>query len=483
MNQVDHIDGEIRRLLTRIGDAAGPAPDFSDLWGHDPAGGARVSGSRRPIRQLFTAAAVVIVLIAGAAGLAVVTRNSSVPVAHVDEPEMGLPVVDPTSPVEEAPVVDQPVESSPADPVGTGAFEWVLLTPESSIARSSVNGIVAGSTGFVATGIGFDGGENQGRVWFSVDGVTWDEPAFDAFDDKVVGVPAATSEAFYVVAATNADRSSENSDNDPYLYRSVDGREWTPIGEPWNEHPGGSNVGAAGDVLLRTDGLGDLETSTDGIEWTPATLPSPAPILGPIMESNTGVAASDRHYLRGFVEEKLQIWESTNGTEWTLLPPPPVEGGVISEIDGVLTLMSNPRAQQCLDSRTASADEALDIGEFIDQQWSCDSIMSVHQFDATEQEWSLVTTNGPGPTPQIAKLAGLGDIAVTAVLDLEQTLTVWTSPAPGSDWQPEPETRLELPRSGGPQPAQIAGTHELVVIATANGGGQTTRLVVGTRNP
>lgn len=485
MNQVDQVDGEIRQLLARVGDAAGPARDFADLWDNDVDDEvddvATTTRSRRPIRQVLVVAIAATLVFVGGVGVAVLTRGPDSPMAQFEEPDVAPPVMDHVPPVDGS-RVDGPADSSQPEPAATATFQWNVVIPESSIARSSVHGIVVGPTGFVATGMGFDGRQNQGRVWFTVDGVTWDEPAFDLFDDKVMGMPAATSDAFYVVATTNSDRSDENSNRDAHLYRSVDGRQWTPVGDSWNELPGGSDIGTAGDVLLRTNGLGALETSVDGVEWTPTTFGGSAPILGPIIEPNTGIAAGNRHYLRGFEADVFQIWESTNGTDWTPLPTPPT-AGVIAELDGVLTIMSFPRAEECLSNRMRPLDEELDWEVHDEQLWTCESNMTVHQFSAAEQAWSLITAGGPGPSPQIPRLSGLGDIAVAAVLDREQTLTAWTSPAPGRDWQPVPETRVRLRHGGGPQPGQIAGTPELVVIATANDGGETTRLIVGSRNP
>ncbi|MGI9029718.1 MAG: sigma factor-like helix-turn-helix DNA-binding protein [Ilumatobacteraceae bacterium] len=186
----------LRRTLDEMIDETPPTPERL------PAPG----GSPRRSRVLSIAAAASVVSLVG--GLLAISRRTEEPEA----PSLGtsslssvaVPTSPPSSSAAETTLVAPSTATATSAPTQSlpTPITWTQAPDTGSLARSAVAGVVSGPTGFVATGMGFDDGRNQGRVWFSRDGMAWEEPAFDLFDAKAVGLPAATSEAFYVVAAT-----------------------------------------------------------------------------------------------------------------------------------------------------------------------------------------------------------------------------------------------------------------------------------------
>lgn len=159
--------------------------------------------------------------------------------------------------------------------VPTRPLTWEVFEPSGSMARSHVSQVVAGPGGFVATGIGFDGGQNQGRVWFSSDGRTWVEPAPTLFHPiqnlhPLVG----TGKGYFVFGAAENPRSEVPMP--PKLYRSPNGVDWEEL-----PHPGGPDAtaplilwGASGRLYSVIDA--QLRASWNGTDWSPVSLPPSA---------------------------------------------------------------------------------------------------------------------------------------------------------------------------------------------------------------
>ena len=375
------------------------------------------------------------------------------------------------APIETTPTIELPVTSVAAATtvVPTSSTDGAAITAPltwtranaGSIARSLVSKVTSGPVGFVATGMGFDDGANQGRVWFSADGVIWEEPALDIFDALSVYGPAATADAYFVLAFPNADRLPVGSGQ---MYRSFDGRSWEPVGAPITEPSALGN--ANGGLLLASPP--NLRWSADGQVWTDATIDL----------SNTGLLdvelpndpTADVSYIRGLSSSDLQIFESVDGLTWTMLPTPPL-GGPVATTPAGLTVMANPDAQRCAQQ---VSDEVGDPDlqdptwrdRFLDVTWNCAARLQTTTYDRSNQSWS-VPADGPGPTPIFAPLVAVGNTLVAPIIEPGRALTVWTSVGDGATWTSEGGATLQFgdaEQTGSPQAAIAATGHGVVVV-------------------
>lgn len=365
------------------------------------------------------------------------------------------------------------------------SLAWQQAVDTGSLGRSQANGITAGPGGFVATGMGFDDGRNQGRVWFSPDGLTWEEPALDVFDAKYVGAPAATSEAFYVVASTNPDRlpnagGEDPAPNDAQIYRSVDGRTW----EPWGSVLGSATIAAAGNTLLRLDASSQLFWSSDGLTWTPATVPAD-PAFVSLGDGNAFAPGPGPWYLVGARDGGPVLWQSDDARTWTELPAPPSGGLPVLTAGGLVNLF-NADEQRCNDQAViafgAPPHDPTESAQRLDAQWQCAARLTAVRLDPSSDTWVTVPEPGPGPTPIFTRLARVGDVLVAPIIGPDRTLTIWTADQSSLNWQPDASTTISLgDNTGSPQPALIAASEERVVVigpATADSTGHETRETV-----
>ena len=343
------------------------------------------------------------------------------------------------------------VATAPTDgsvPVAPGGeLSWVQSSDVGSLGRSSVTGIVAGPGGFVATGMGFDGQRNQGRVWFSTDGLSWTEPALDLFDALVVSRPVATSTAFYVAAATNADRTPQDEGEgqpslaDAFLYRSVDGVSWERWGAPLGELPVG--LAGVGDGLLRTAWSPDRDElvpwwSADGASWSRAQFSDER--VGLPLDRNA-VTVDGIHYVGGrrstARQAGLDIWSSRDGSIWERLPSPPAEGALTAAA-GDLVLVTDPPAQ------------------------------ATYRYDLARQQWIEVASGNDGAPSTPATPVPVGDLLVAPTVAADGSMTVWTTSTTDIAWRPEPASTIQPDSVAGgqPQSVAVAASPDRVVIAS-----------------
>jgi len=350
--------------------------------------------------------------------------------------------------------------TSTAVPVAASRLSW-SRADAGSIARSQVTKVIAGTVGFVAIGMGFDSGANQGRVWFSVDGTGWEEPALDIFDTLAVEGVASTADGFFVLAYPNPDRLPSGPGQ---LYRSVDGRSWEPVGEPVTQPSSLGN--AAGGLLLAS--LPNVRWSANGVTWTDATIDLSGTGLIDVELPNVAAVA----YIRGLASGGLQIFESIDGLTWSMLPPPPLNGPFAFSPDG-LTVMANPDEQRCAEAADAekgdpNVTDATWRDRFLETQWNCTSVLQLTTYDRSTQSWSE-PTDGPGPSPIYAPLVLSGDLWVAPVIEANRALTVWTATADGTTWTREAGTTLQfepIDELGSPQAPVAAAGHGIVVVVT-----------------
>ena len=434
-----------------------------------------LSAAEHPVRRSrvpVVAAAVVTVI--GLAALTQIDRGDE----SAQQPTAATPAVstnpDAASPGS-SPITEVTTADTTTDPVlSADEISWARASDPGSVARSQVAKVVAGPAGFVAIGMGFDDGRNQGRVWHSSDGLVWDEPAFDLFDPKGVGSITATADAYFVVAGTNPDRlglGEGASSPDLQLFRSTNGRNWEPWGEPWGNS---GAVASTDDVILRTSEPGLLEWSADGVEWTTATFPD-GPVDGAYFDMFGGaVQDGDIAYLRGFVADEFAVWSSTDGRSWQQLPTPPAGGTIAAVPDGIV-MVTNPREQECAELSGRQFDngeagsippDADDLESAADAQWTCAAEPDVHRFDADSGTWSL-DAHHLGDTPVIPSITRLSNTLVVPLLEPTKALTIWTAAVDTLEWTEQTSTRLEyIDNTGSPGMAAIAASEDSVVVFT-----------------
>jgi hypothetical protein len=484
MSTLDELERELGPALRRtLGSmVAGPDAD-APHDGRDVAPGEVLDVTVRPAhrggggrRPWFIGVAAAAIAVFGIAAVALTRSPQSA--TDVDR-------VTPTTP-------RNSVDSSvPADDATSTLNEtrlaWVLAPEVGSLARSDVYGVVAGPAGFVATGVGYDDQANQGRVWFSPDGLSWQEPAFDLFDALVVSRPVATSTAFFVVAASNTDRTPADEGEgegplpDARLYRSVDGVAWEPWGESLGELP---MLASAGDGLLRFAMFGDrtLWWSGDGLTWSRADFADGSgdggaffPNFGPVMTFDGS------HYFNGYRQGEFAVWVSDDGRTWRLVSSPPATG-VIAAAGDRLILIADIDPLSCNDAVARVAqDDPITITN--DAPSNCRRTRTTYRYDSTAQSWQEVAADGPGLPPVAPNVTNVGDLLVATVIEPGGSMTAWTSLSIDIAWRPEPSSTLDfvecplepipLPQGGscgtsGNAPA-VAASAERVVIASSRG--------------
>lgn len=459
----DQLDAAIRSAFADIVEATDQVQSSTTTHEFAPP-------SDRPSATRWLTIAAATLLLAGAGGLVLASQR------------------DGTTDVDQADTT-RPAEPSPTATLERDTISWQRADAVGSIERSAVDSIVANSHGFVAIGMGFDDGRNQGRVWHSPDGVTWTEPAIDTFDAKTVLGAAANDDAFYVLAATNADRTPEQEGEgtvhlpDVQIYRSTDGIDWSPWGEP---NGGTMSIAAAGDVVLRqTQTEPDrIEWSTNGESWTVSEFPEgdDVALLGvPGLAGNDDLGAMDGEviYLPGFDGAgNFVIWASIDrGRSWDRLPPPPT-GGVVVEVPGGLLVAYNPDEERCGQRAADQASDDLHISDpvaYADLVWSCAAELDMLRYDTQTNTWAAVEAAGPGPTPQVRPIRRVGNALVAPILEPGKALTVWTASLDATDWEADATTTLEFDDDAGtPGTVAIAASDDRIVIASPD------RLVDGT---
>ncbi len=354
---------------------------------------------------------------------------------------------------------NQPSEAGPR-------LSWVRAEA-GSIARSQVTKAITGPRGFVAIGMGFDDGAKQGRVWFSADGRTWEEPALDVFDAlQVMGV-AATRDAYFVVAYPNPDRAPAA---EPQLFRSNDGRSWLPVDV---DLPRSSQIGSAGGGIVVAGGESGgfvLRWSADGESWTDAAIDLSQTGLVDLQLPND--ADAEVSYLRGIRSdrEELQIFSSVDGRNWSLLPAPPIAGAFTVSTNG-LTMIANPDEQRCGEevseglNQPDPSDPAW-MERLLEQLWSCAAVLQLTTYDRSTQAWSA-PADGPGPAPISGPLVWTGTGWAAPLIGSDRSMTVWTAASDGTGWKPVEETRLEFDdNTGSPQMPVVASGHGKVIVIT-----------------
>ena len=190
--------------------------------------------------------------------------------------------------------------------------------------------------GLVAVGYDSSGGDGNGAVWTSPDGLAWsrvphDEAVFGGADDQEIwdvsiGGPGLVAVGF----------DASGGDPDAAVWISADGLAWTRVPHDEVILGGGGDqwmyvvvAGGPGLVGVGTDGSGGdwdaaVWTSTDGITWT--RVPHDEAVFGgnddqemwDAWAGGPGLVAVGRDYSGG--DSDAAVWISPDGLAWSRAP-------------------------------------------------------------------------------------------------------------------------------------------------------------------
>ena len=408
-----------------------------------PIRGCRPPGSRRTLVAALSVAAAVV-----AAGMLVV--------------EADPPRTSPAATSSSSPPTSTDSTSAPHRPTAP-QLEWAPPVAVSSMDGADIIGLVAGPAGFVATGMGLQPGRNDGRVWFSANGATWVEVQYQTFEAMGLAAPVATSNAFWIAAVPNRDRS-DAPDVPGQLYRSTDGINWASVGAPADGVELGS-VLAAGPLLFAEDisRPGTVIVSRDGRNWHAAAG------LGP-MTMHTATYVGGVAYLLGLAPGgAFDLWSTTDGTDWRQLSAPP-DPGQLFELGGSLAVNTDPKLDDCM---SVKPDEvtAGGIDDIVAAQRACRGTTAILTYGAAGS-WEA-TASGLESGPSWAPVAPLPGGAVRARLTLDGTLEL-ASTADADDWSSHSVSALAPREHQTPaQPLVAANARHVVAIASTGLGGNT----------
>lgn len=355
-------------------------------------------------------------------------------------------------------------------------IEWSVITPESSIGEAQISSVAAGPAGFVAVGMGFDDfSDGQGRLWHSDDGETWTEPDHDLFAPQGLYSVAATSDAYYVYATPTP--PTEGSPSQPaQLYRSRDGTDWDPIGEP-TATPG--QLVAVDDVLLRV-GMADggILTSTDALAWSPAELAGDTTSPAAVFFDDRIVEVAGTFYLRSWTDSGVwSIWASPDGMSWSQVAVPGVPGRLTGTDHLLLSVVGSNEEACHVDNPQDDPDAAIAAA------WVCDIRPVFDALSPSERDSERISSRFVVPVPMIPGVSAFGNQLVAVAQTQNGTVSVWTS-TDAATWTPAGLV-IELfddgAGRGSPDAFWIAAHTDttIVVPISSNGVGMRSHLIVG----
>lgn len=408
----------------------------------------------------FLAVALVL-LVAGVAGLWLTRGGRAEPL--VKSVDSALPLPKATAPVLTTDEHQRGSSTLAAAP--EQSIHWSTARVVGSIARSTVEAVVAGPSGFVATGFGTDDGRNQGRVWFSADGEVWSEPAFEVFETLRVSDPISTRDAYFVLASTNLDRLPDGP-SDPSLvaesniYRSIDGETWTKWGDAQDRL---LSIAPAGKSVIRQTFEGSIEWSQDGVQWTRSSFdPIGGDAAVPALVAKV-IEIGPEVYLWGSADGLVTVWRSVDdGISWAEVASPP-GGGLVWNNGGTLTVVEHAGPGACADGQLAPTTNL----DSLDSVWACTSQSSMYEFDSSHNIWSAVQSSPAPSSPAAAPVARVGDFLVSPILASDRSLSVWELRPPGSLWRQVESIRLDFSgQVGSPGVAPIAVLNDRVLVVS-----------------
>lgn len=193
--------------------------------------------------------------------------------------------------------------------------------------------LAAGGPGLVAAGYDSAGGDRDAAVWVSADGLAWDrvpgdEGVFGGGADQMIWSVTAGGPGLVAVG-----HDSSGGDRDGAVWVSADGLVWSrvPADEAvfgggahqiiWSVIAGGPGLVAVGDDVSGGDGDAAVWTSPDGLAWSRA--PAEAAVLGgaadqsmqAVVIGGPGLVAVGFDFAGG--DQDGAAWVSADGLVWS----------------------------------------------------------------------------------------------------------------------------------------------------------------------
>lgn len=355
-------------------------------------------------------------------------------------------------------------------------LRWQAVEPAGTMGSSGVSWIAAGPGGFVATGMGYsEMSSGQGRLWFSADGVTWDEQAPELFRRQGVGPVQATADAYFVLAAPTP--MTEGSSSQPaHLYRSVDGRTWDDLGEP--EHQFNQLLGVAGQLLgLTYDASGEpsrVVVSADGMTWHDVGIDVTSFVY------SASVAERDETWYLSLLDDinavTGSVWSSTDGSTWRAEPA--ADSWQLVATDRALLAAGAPD-WECPPHEPP--DFRPGAGPQRSNQWECQFTPQLSWLASSGSAWQALGSADVATAPTWPMIIPFGNQLLLVALEHDGRHAVWSS-TDGRAWaSAAAPVMLANDLLSPPHLSAWAANETTLVIAGPNNGvGDRTVLLVAT---
>ena len=205
-------------------------------------------------------------------------------------------------------------------------------------ATATPNGLVA--VGFTGTGGGYYG-LRQGVVWTSSDGLTWQQTADPAFVDVTPSNVVSIGDSVYVfgdyeTCSEEADECSDDNSVGTVVFKSTGGGAWQQLAQSQDITASEFDGVSAWDNTLVAWGTGaddnastTIWTSSDGLTWTATTDLGGLDPVDSVAAGGPGLIAFGEKYDDTIEDSQLVAATSTDGIHFTPVTVPPVTGGAI----------------------------------------------------------------------------------------------------------------------------------------------------------
>jgi hypothetical protein len=362
---------------------------------------------------------------------------------------------------------------SVAAPLPASPTEWsrVLIDPEFD---GGVDVLAATPRGLLA----WVGGDDENRLYFSVDGRTWmgvpaeQLPNFDNPSFAVSGAALAGDDQRMLIVGREA-------------WASEDGITWSRSSSPAQDPEFGQGaviaLAAGGPGFVAVGAPNKAWYSTDGTDWALAEVPpppgEPSALVRPLDRSQTqgtvemeGVAASGSNLLAwgksiwvhddGSATFVPVFWVSNDGTSWTTAPAP---GGPVW---GYPTVSGGPKGFVVVNeggglwfSADGTSWERVAQDAFGASRWATEGQLLASAIAGGSAGYVAVATDG----------------RCNLIACSSQEAVIWTSPD-GRSWARLPnDARFEgTPTSGGAGAGVVAAWGDRFVVGGAVDGGPAT---------
>jgi hypothetical protein len=227
---------------------------------------------------------------------------------------------------------------------------WVQARPEAMAGDHEqwAFDVASGAGGTLVAGGENAWGEVRARLWFSDDGETWATVdggpggPLDATGDESVRDVAPFGDGFVAVGSRRADNEQDGA-----VWYSADGRSWEPVDTPGLSGPGRQEVTAVVDTGtglvaggFTDDGTGGpavpvMWTSSDARTWT-GSVSTPLPLHADTRSSGVDMTVRSLTVgpngilAAGGNQWRPHVWQSGDGQTWSLLANP-VHGDVFQD--------------------------------------------------------------------------------------------------------------------------------------------------------